>query len=196
MVHLLTRRTVTDLQRASAWPAVSEKAVGIVAFVHLVVNGRHLLREVSAEHARLEEPWALALPSDGPISVSLKPLWMCVQCLLVCIIWIHSGDNPKAALPSCNGQVAKQVTSAQELTSMLVRDLRRIKGDNPASIYEDGIHFKRSPIVHPGIGVQGERVTLVQVKLAAPAHGGIPGLTRRRSLRRRIPRLGNYYRSC
>src|SRR5207245_7380164 len=62
-IDLLAALAVAHGQLARARPAVGEEAVRPITLVHLPVDGRHLLGEVRAEHAGLEEPGALAVPA-------------------------------------------------------------------------------------------------------------------------------------
>src|SRR5262249_57442612 len=73
-VDLLAAGAVADPERAGGRPAVGEEAVDRVVPVDLAVDGRHLLGEVGAELAHLEEPGAFGVLARRAVAVALEPL--------------------------------------------------------------------------------------------------------------------------
>src|SRR5262249_13209945 len=94
----------------------------------------------------------------------------------VSVVAIHSGNDIQVTLFECRSHLAEKVTRTQEFAAMMVRNLCRIKCYDAASVDEHGINLERCPIVGPPVHVHRDRVTLIEVDLAAPAHRRIPSL--------------------
>ena len=73
------------------------------------------------------------------------------------------------------GEVAEQVAVPQELAAVMVRDARGIECHDAAGAEQEGVELQAGPIVHPPGDVELDRVALVEIRLAAALHGGVPG---------------------
>src|SRR2546425_10605106 len=110
------------------------------------------------------------------IAVALEPFGVRFQRLFISVVAIHSRNDMEVARGERRRQLAEQIPRAQELATMMVRNLRWIECYDAASVDQHRINFERSPVVGPGINIHRERVALVEVDLAAPAHRCVPGL--------------------
>src|SRR6266480_2263296 len=192
-IDLLAALAIAHAQRAGAGPAVGEEGVDRIALGDLAVDGRHLLGEIRREHAGLEEPGGFVVAAGLAVAVALEPLGVRPQRLLPGVVAVHACHDPDAARAGRGGHLAEQVARAEERAAMMIRDVGRVEGHDPAAVNEQGVHTQRSPVLGPRCHVEREGVALVEVELSAAAHGGVPGRGRRR--RRPQPAAGSRGRS-
>src|SRR2546425_3380084 len=110
------------------------------------------------------------------IAVALEPFGVRFQRLFISVVAIHSRNDMEVALGERRRHLAEQIPRAQELATMMVRNLRWIESHNAPAIDQYRIHFERSPVVGPLVHIHRQRIALVEVDLAAPAHRCVPGL--------------------
>ena len=124
---------VADAKRTGRGPAVREKPRNRIPVIDFAKNGRHLLGEIRAEHARRVKPRGLRVLARRAIAIALKPFRMRLESFFVGEIAIHPRDDADAAFDGRSNRLSKKVAGAQKPASVVIRQFSRIKGhDSPA----------------------------------------------------------------